>query len=78
MIGRWIRMGLPELAHFAPALESVSLLNTRGYLEHDALTRLPKLKRLFVPGSTLAKHRSQLDPRLARAGVEIDHGKVTR
>jgi hypothetical protein len=69
---------LPELAHFAPALESLSLLNTRGYLEHDALTRLPKLKRLFVPGSTLAKHRSQLDPRLARAGVEIDHGKVTR
>lgn len=62
---------VPDLARFAPELEVVSLTNTHGFLEHDTLCRLPKLKTLYVGGSTLARHRNQIDPRLARAGVEI-------
>jgi hypothetical protein len=62
---------VPDLARFGPEIETVSLMNARGFLEHDTLRRLPKLKRLFIAGSTLARHRSQIDPRIAKAGVEI-------
>ena len=62
---------IPPLAHFAPALEQVSLIGSTGFMEHDALVRLPKLKRLGLVGSTLASRRSQIDRRLAAAGVEI-------
>ncbi len=62
---------VPDLSRFAPDLEVVSLTNTHGFLEHDTLCRLTKLKTLYVGGSTLSRHRNQIDPRLARAGVEI-------
>lgn len=63
---------VPSALRDCPALEVVSLVGCRGFLEHDVLCHMPALREVRLNRSTLAQNKRQLEPRLRANGVKID------
>ena len=63
---------VPELDRLVPQVEVLSLEDCRGgFMEHDALHRMPNLRQLRLAGSTLDMFKKQLDRRIRERGVEV-------